>query len=326
MKIIITSLLKIIIIFVLSSNTYAWEEVPIPDHINQKNKSPWNFYEDFQNQNEGVLKLNQLSINDKGSGLKPFKIIKDLDGNKFLEVTVKHGWNNDPKKKKGKETERAELETKPKRTLDKEMWIGFRMRLPEDFTHINDRVLFFQFKNQFKDMKKSPLLGIRYNESGNILDLGGDTGGIATKSWSEEESKKHGIRIKYKKNTKQLVKNWSVVSEKNREQLRKSDNFTLTQFSSFPIDKIGEWVTYKVGIYNTKTDDGFVKVYRDNRLIFNYSGTTFDWKGNYTGSYVRIGIYRNSGKRVGLKYPDQTIHFDDFTILSDKKILDQLLD
>ncbi len=69
-----------------------------------------------------------------------------------------------------------------------------------------------------------------------------------------------------------------------------------------------------------------MKVYRDNRLIFNYSGTTFDWKGNYTGSYVRIGIYRNSGKRVGLKYPDQTIHFDNFTIVSDKKILDQLLD
>ena len=110
------------------------------------------------------------------------------------------------------------------RTLNKEIWIGFKTRLPKDFTHIDDRVLFFQFKNQHDPMKRSPLLGIRFYENGNVLDLGGDTGGSAGKSWSQEESDIHGIRAKFKK--KEL--NWFVFQEKNRgEKKIKLKRFTL---------------------------------------------------------------------------------------------------
>ena len=207
-----TFLQIVFLILSFSITAYGWEKVPVPDYVDKKVKSPWNFFEDFEKQKEGKLKLKKLTINDKGAGLKPFKIKKDFNGNKYLEVTVKHGWNNDPYKKKGKETERAEFQTKQKRTLNKEIWIGFKTRLPKDFTHINDRVLFFQFKNQHDPMKRSPLLGIRFYENGNVLDLGGDTGGSAGKSWSQEESDIHGIRAKYKK--KEL--NWFVFQEKNR--------------------------------------------------------------------------------------------------------------
>ena len=170
-------------------------------------------------------------------------------------------------------------------------------------------------------MKRSPLLGIRFYENGNILDLGGDTGGSSGKSWSQEESDIHGIRVKYKK--KEL--NWFVFQEKNRGEKNIKINFKLTQNKSFKITKLGEWSTYKIGIYNTKDDDGFIKIFKDNKLIFDYEGTTYDWKGRYTGSYIRIGIYRNSGKRIGIEYPDQSIHFDDFIVVSDKKTLDQYL-
>jgi len=318
--------------FSLNIDVSAWEKVPVPDSVDKKTKSPWNFFEDFEDQKKEKLKLKKLTINNKGAGLKPFKIKQDLDGNKYLEVTVKHGWNNDPYKKKGKETERAEFQTKQKRTLNKEIWIGFKMRLPKDFIHINDRVLFFQFKNQHDPMKKSPLLGIRFYENGNLLNIAGDTGGVASRSWNKKEDTIHSIKLIYKKN-----KNfWYVDREKNRNEdyedlhfkLKKKGNliFKLTPNKSFKVTNLGEWTTYKIGIHNSKKEDGFVKVYKDDLLIFDYNGVTFDWKGKYTGSYVRIGLYRDSGKRTGKKYPDQVIHFDNFTVVSDKKTLDKYLD
>ena len=59
--------------------------------------------------------------------------------------------------------------------------------------------------------------------------------------------------------------------------------------------------------------------------MFDYEGITYEWRGRYTGSYIRIGIYRQSGKNLGIEYPDQTIHFDDFIVVSDEKTLDQLI-
>ena len=82
---------------------------------------------------------------------------------------------------------------------------------------------------------------------------------------------------------------------------------------------------FKIGVHNSKSKNGFVKVYKDDQLIFNYEGITYQWNGKYTGSYIRIGLYRDSGKRTGIKYPDQSIHFDDFTVVSDKKTLDGLI-
>ena len=314
-------LFQIIIFLFLISNSFAWEKVEVPDYVNKKSKSPWNFFENFEKQKVGKLKLKKLTINNKGAGLKPFIIKKDVDGNKYLEVTVKHGWNNDPYKKKGKETERAEFQTKQKNSLNKEIWIGFKTRLPKDFTHIDDRVLFFQFKNQHEPMKKSPLVGIRFYENGNVLDVGGDTGGNAGKSWNQEESDIHAIRARYKKKEN----NWFVFKTKNRGEKTTKNNFKVTPNTAFKITNKGEWSTYKIGVYNTKSENGFVKIFKDNKLIFNYEGITYDWKGNYTGSYVRIGIYRDSGKRIGIKYPDQSIHFDDFIVVSDMKTLDKYL-
>ena len=326
-----------------TGNSYSWEKVPVPDSVDKKTKSPWNFSEDFENQEEGKLKVanpkpsssnppsgggkeksfNQIfRLYDKGAGLKPYTVKKDLDGNKYLEVTVKDGWNID-KKGGGKEkTERAEFQTRQKTTLNKEIWIGFKTRLPKDFNHIDDRVLFFQFKNQHDPMKRSPLLGIRFYKNGNSLKIGGDTGGNASKSRSKEENYIHVIGAKYK-NT---GGDWFVRWEKDREEdkIRDEDDFKLTPNKPFSVTPLGEWSTYKIGIYNTKDDDGFVQVYKDNELIFDYEGITYDWRGRYTGSYIRIGIYRD--RKFGIEYPDQSIHFDDFIVVSDEKTLDKLIE
>ena len=93
---------------------------------------------------------------------------------------------------------------------------------------------------------------------------------------------------------------------------------------SFKSNPLGEWTTYKIGIHNSRKEDGFVKVYKDDQLIMNYEGITYDWNGNYTGSHIRIGPYRDSDpEKKG--YPPQSIHYDDFIVVSDKKTLDQYL-
>ena len=139
----------------VASNLYAWEKVPVPDYVNKKTKSPWNFYDNFEDQKLGKMNFRRYSINDKGEGKKPFKIKQDPNGNKFLEITVKHGWN----KCCGTwvKTERSEIEAgESSRALNKEIWYGFKVRFPKNFQHIDDRVLISQFKNNHKGMKKVP--------------------------------------------------------------------------------------------------------------------------------------------------------------------------
>ena len=323
---------------VFTSHSIAWKKVPVPDYVDKKTKSPWNFYENFEEEKIGKVKLNKFDINDKGKGKKPFKIKQDADGNKFLEITVKHGWN------KGKyyKTERAEFQTKGKRALNREIWYGFKLRLPKDFKHIDDRVLINQFKNNFDNMKKSPLIGIRFYSDGELLDLGGDTGGIATKKWNKEEDKKHGLRVKYIKNNE----SWNLIETKIRGEDKKKlwkcnisknmkaydiTSLNLPEFckdinieKTLNVTELDNWTTFKVGIKNSKKKDGFVKVFKDDKLIMNYNGITFDWKGSYYASYIRVGIYRDSDPS-GKGYPDQIVHFDDFTVVSDKKTLDKYL-
>ena len=297
--------------FFSTNNVYAWEKVPVPDYVNKKTKSPWNFYENFESKS-----LKKLKINNKGSGKKPFKFEQDKDGNTFLAITVKDKSNKDMGS--GGVTERAEIGTGYRNTKNKEVWYGFKIRFPKDFIHIDDRLLITQFKNQFKPMKKSPLLGIRFYQNGEILDIGGDTGGNPAKWYNKKEYKKHGIRIKYLKRND----SWILFKEKKRDGdyidvLKRNKKFSTNEF--------GEWIVFKIGLKNSKTKDGFVKVFRNNELIMNYSGITYDWKGGqYKGTDIRIGPYRDSDPN-GDGYPDQTIHFDDFIVVSDKKTLDKYL-
>ncbi len=279
-----------------------------------KGRSPWNFFEDFENEKVGRLRTNKFTTNNKGTGRKPFEIKVDPDGNQYLSVTVKDGYNVDRKGRTKEFTERAEFQPFPKKALGKEIWISFRKRLPEDFTHIDDRVLFFQFKNTMHyDGPNGPLIGIRYYENGERLKIGGDTGGNDRKM-SRQKEDKYRIESKYKNYEGNWVQRW----EKFRSQYKDRDVDGTAK-----VTPLGEWSTYKIGIHNTKNDDGFVRVYKDGELMFDYNGVTYDWGGRYYQSHIRIGIYRD--RVFGVSYPDQTIHFDDFIVVSDEKTLDQIL-
>ena len=75
------------------NNLYAWEKVPVPDYVDKKTKSPWNFYDDFEDQKFNKY-IHSSSKNYKTNrnkvGKKPYKFKKDPDGNTYMEVTVKH--------------------------------------------------------------------------------------------------------------------------------------------------------------------------------------------------------------------------------------------
>ena len=120
MKLDLAKLIIIGAIVTVASNLYAWEKVSVPEYVNKKTKSPWNFYDNFEDQKLGKMNFRRYSINDKGEGKKPFIIKQDPNGNKFLEITVKHGWN----KCCGTwvKTERAEIEAgESSRALNKEI-------------------------------------------------------------------------------------------------------------------------------------------------------------------------------------------------------------
>ena len=305
--------------FSFTINVYAWEKVPVPDYVDKKTKSPWNFYDDFE---DGKFRFKYVTNSkdiSNSPGKKPYKIKKDLDGNSYLEITVKHKWN---KCCRGNfRTERAEMSPRPKFVKEKIIWYGFKVRLPKDFIHIDDRVLFHQFKNQIKSKCASPgpLLGIAFRNEGKKLDLHGDIGGVCK---GEESLKKYRIQFDYRL----MNKKWYPIKLKHKE-IKKYGIITVDLMSgieSFDATPLGEWTTYKVGIYSTKTDSGFVKVYKDDVLIFDYEGVTFDWEENYTLTFIRLGLYRDSDPTKE-RHPPQSIHYDDFTIVSDKKTLDKYL-
>ena len=100
-------------------NVNAWEKVPVPDYVDKKTKSPWNFYDDFEDQKFNKY-IHSSSKNYKTNrnkvGKKPYKFKKDPDGNTYMEVTVKHGWNKCCSESPA-DTERAEFSPKYKKII-----------------------------------------------------------------------------------------------------------------------------------------------------------------------------------------------------------------
>ena len=74
----------LILMFFSTNNLYSWEKVPIPDYVDKKTKSPWNFYDDFEDQKVGKVNLKRYQINDKGKVMKGPNYFKP-DLSKFIK-------------------------------------------------------------------------------------------------------------------------------------------------------------------------------------------------------------------------------------------------
>lgn len=82
------------------------------------------------------------------------------------------------------------------------------------------------------------------------------------------------------------------------------------------------WTTYKIGIFHTEDEDGFMAVYQNDKLVFEYCGPTK--RGYYRPDIVdvRIGLYRSHNPNVNL---EQVVHYDDLTVVGSKAMLDAYL-
>ena len=277
-------------------------------------KSPWIYHDNFENNN-----LTNYKFTNKQGSIKRslYKIVKEKNGNHFLKITVKKNINVDKAVvigKKDSNTERAELSLPGKNAINKIVWFGFRFRIPKDFKFTKNRLLISQFKHQFKNMKKGPLLGIRFYDNGQRLNIGGLIGGTAYRGWSEKEANLYSKTIIYEK---YWDGEWYPRLKYN------SKNVKIPRPVLLKIDK-NVWTTFKIGLYTTRSENGFVKVYQDNNLIYEYNGPTFKWTGSYLETVARIGPYRHSCTK-NYECFDQTLHYDDYTLANTKRELDDIL-
>ena len=90
---------------------------------------------------------------------------------------------------------------------------------------------------------------------------------------------------------------------------------------------MGKYENFKLG--NIKLLSG--KILKSAELAYKTYGKLNKSGSNvivlptfYTGSHIRIGPYRDTDPS-GKGYPPQSIHYDDFIVVSDKKTLDQYL-
>ena len=126
-----------------------------------------------------------------------------------------------------------------------------------------------------------------------------------------------GVAYAQSKETKNAEKNFRKAIEADTNYAQAYNNLGTLLYELKKINpsfKVYGIDISKYAIKNSKKEDGFVKVFLDENLVMNYSGVTFDWKGQYKHSDIRIGIYRDSDPN-GSGYPDQSIHFDDFTVV-----------
>ena len=289
----------------LSSIVSAQSDLPNPCSFNcgsGDRTSPWNFHEDFEDSSwSSNLSISPTSKNSGGVGTDRFVLQKETNGNQFLSITVKHGWGKDSGSKGF--TERSEVETSQLTTFKKEVWYGFRIKTPPNNPVLFDRVLFTQFKHRTRT-KPSPMICIYQYGPKDVrvgLSICGKSGG---RGEYQTRSSVRGLRP--------FLCN-SRVTDGSLEF-----NPTLG-FKEFLTEN---WSTVIIGSYVTNGNDGFVKIYFNKDLIYDYQGPTYGWS-KIVGSEVRIGIYRDGG--LGEGYPDQTVHYDDFVIGSTKEEISSVL-
>ena len=255
--------------------------------------SPWNFYANFEDNSWKA----KLTPNDKGRGWGPYKIIEE-NGNKFLSITVKSGWNR-ARGSRGQPTERSELQTSKRKTYGKEVWYGFKIKKPEETELIFDRLLINQFKQMARNGKVSPLIKIfqRVPDKSLVsMHICGMIGGPGYRIMGPNllGSEKYSHEVNFYCGDKLLEGNYTFQNKDIFDQLFSAD-----------------WKNVVFGTYVINNEQGFIKIYINKKLVFDYKGPTYGWS-NIVGSYVRIGPYRN-GKRYG-KHPPQTFYYDDFVI------------
>ena len=314
-------ILSVIFLFLINSISYSWEKIPIPKNLDKKKVSPFNFTDPFNYSNiEELDKFYMLAHEWKKDGKyskENYQILEEVDGNKFLSISALEGINTNIDYSKTLK-ERGEINPPDKKILNKEIWYGFKMKLSDDFAFNGLEYFKFHQLMGWTHGKKIGNLGslISLNLKNNGLRFQVDGHITSDKSLQNQ--------INYGATYRRLVISDEFGYDENSSKYS-NDLFKTNLSSTIKFPSSSEWDVYKIGIYYTENKTGFIKIFQNDNLILNFMGPTFLWKKDhgrkYGNSSIIIGAYRIADKNL----PNQSIHFDDFTIVSDKKTLDKYL-
>ena len=252
------------------------------------------------------------------------------------------------------EQDRFELTLKkgrPKSIEDKPIWIGFRIRKGDVFeTHPKSHSNVFQIKQH--DFGHITILAVGHGDTasiGNKISIMSDP----NKGPQEQDAK----TIKNAGSTHIQPKSFQPFNlYKNKADFERwPKQFRMhptdlpwvsstecekgTVYSNFgrryegenvvpnigpmaPILEQNKWTTYKFGILHTRNNNGFLKVYQNDNLIYQYCGRTKETNRTDVKVDVRIGLYRTFKHGMVL---NQELYYDDFTVTGSKAVLDAYL-
>ena len=247
------------------------------------------------------------------------------------------------------EQDRFELTLKknPRSIEDKPVWIGFRILEGEEFkTHPKARTNIFQIKQH--SFGKITSLTVGHKETGgishkighfyqnpnnwkvrkSIKEISASSGTLEPASkypFSLFINKKHFERS-YRKNPDGLPwvssKNCEIGTVYSQFGLVRKPNLKQDLRNVSPLLNKKSWTTYKIGIFHSKKDTGFLKIYQNDKLIHQYCGPSKMGNSKDEKVDIRIGFYRSFLKDTIL---NQIAYYDDFTVVGSKEVLDAYL-
>lgn len=280
-----------------SKNHPFWNGVPIPDGLDKKKVPSINFTDPFDYNNIDELDANYFLAYEwskKEYAKDIYEIITQEDGNKILAISAENG-KNTRTDSNGNISERGELWIPYIKLQDKEFWYGWKMKLAPDFeNYAKSNLKFHQILDQPQSLKK----GCKFPKFSMDLDSKNLPGYLKIYNTWGQGSKEIG-------------------KCKNLAPFRKIERLNEIEFANK-----NEWTTYKIGIFNTDNDKGFIHVYLNDELIYQYDGPTISYESGYDLSIINFGAY----KRTEEVLPTQTLYFDDLTFVANKETLDQILD
>ena len=332
----------------------------LKDGKHSRKKDVFHFYDDFSSKSLRNYELPRVP-KPPNARYEPYTFVNNVSSGTSLKIKskAKHNITNIDQNRhddnRGRiEQDRFELTLKkgrPKSIEDKPIWIGFRIKKGDVFeTHPKSHSNVFQIKqhnfgritilavghgntgsigNKLSIMSK-PNKGVREQDAKTIKEAG--SAHIQPKSFQPLHLYRNRADFeqwpkKFRMHPTDLPWVASTDCEKgtvysNFSRRYEGENVVANIGPMAPILVQNKWTTYKFGILHTRNDNGFLKVYQNDNLIYQYCGKTKETNRKDMSVDVRLGLYRTFKHGMTL---DQELYYDDFTITGSKDVLDAYL-
>ena len=104
---------------------------------------------------------------------------------------------------------------------------------------------------------------------------------------------------------------WLIMARTEKEKLCGNCEKSVA-LKSIGAYKTNAWTEFVFNVKFTHTNSGFLKVWKDGKLAFNYSGPI--GYNNEVGPYIKMGVFKPSWKTGGSKIKNRTAYHDRFRI------------